>query len=87
MAKRGLLKPSFQLIALLLLLFIMFQWQVATCSSFSWSCDPACQMELTRTRKLSDTQDYSGYVPSPGDYDYNNFYRRQGDVPSPGIGH
>ncbi|KAE8684973.1 Potassium transporter 2 isoform 1 [Hibiscus syriacus] len=43
----------------------------------------------TRRRKLIETkQDYQGDVPSiPSDYDYNDFYRRQGDVPSPGIGH
>ncbi|XVE86032.1 hypothetical protein DITRI_Ditri18aG0003700 [Diplodiscus trichospermus] len=85
MAKKELMKPRFPLLAALLLFSIMFQWQVATCSRFSWSCDPAClQMELTRTRKLLDMQDS---VPSQGDYDYNDFYRRQGDVPSPGIGH
>ncbi|MBA0600756.1 hypothetical protein Gorai_003956 [Gossypium raimondii] len=61
---------------------------MVTSSRFSWStCDPACQMELTRTRRVLEKQDYSGYVPSPDDYDYNGFYRRQGDVPSPGIGH
>ncbi|XWS65607.1 hypothetical protein CRYUN_Cryun05aG0128200 [Craigia yunnanensis] len=88
MAKKELMNPrSLLLIALLLLLSIMFQCKVVT-SRFSWStCDSACQMELTRTRKLLDMQDYSGYVPSSGDYDYNDFYRRQGDVPSPGIGH
>ncbi|XVF41227.1 hypothetical protein PTKIN_Ptkin01aG0263600 [Pterospermum kingtungense] len=90
MAKRELMKPSFLLlIALLLLLSIMSQCKVAT-SRFSWSsCGPACQMELTRTRtrKLLEIQDYSRYVPSPVDYDYNDFYRRQGDVPSPGVGH
>ncbi|MBA0751249.1 hypothetical protein Gogos_000188 [Gossypium gossypioides] len=42
-----------------------------------------------RTRKVLEMeQDYPGEVPSiPSDYDYNDFYRRQGDVPSPGIGH
>ncbi|XVF81941.1 hypothetical protein PTKIN_Ptkin16aG0002700 [Pterospermum kingtungense] len=82
MAKRELMNPIFNLLlAVLLLLSInMFQWQVAT-------CDPACQMESTRTRTRKLMQDYSGYVPSPSDYDYNDFYRRQGDVPSPGVGH
>ncbi|KAE8733407.1 Potassium transporter 2 isoform 1 [Hibiscus syriacus] len=43
----------------------------------------------TRTRELLEMEhDYPGDVPSiPSDYDYNDFYRRQGDVPSPGIGH
>ena len=89
MAKKEMMKPRFLLlIALLLLLSIMFPCKVAA-SRISWrsTCDSACQMELTRTRKLLDVQDYSGYVPNPGDYDYNGFYRRQGDVPSPGIGH
>ncbi|XWS56938.1 hypothetical protein CRYUN_Cryun09bG0128500 [Craigia yunnanensis] len=87
MAKRELMKPSFLLlIALLLLLAIMFHCKVAT-SSFSWSCHPACLMELTRKRKLLDMQRSSGYVPSPDDYDYNDFYGRQGNVPSPGVGH
>ncbi|XVE90973.1 hypothetical protein DITRI_Ditri20bG0118500 [Diplodiscus trichospermus] len=93
MAKRKLIiKLSFLLLiaaSLLLLLSIMFQCKVATSSRFSWSTgDPGSQlMKLTRTRKLLDLQDYSGYVPNPSDYDYNDFYRRQGDVPSPGIGH
>ncbi|KAL4324453.1 hypothetical protein GQ457_11G010070 [Hibiscus cannabinus] len=40
----------------------------------------------TRTREME--QGYRGDVPSiPSDYDYNDFYKRQGDVPSPGIGH
>ncbi|TYH75399.1 hypothetical protein ES332_D04G015800v1 [Gossypium tomentosum] len=87
MAKKELImKPSFLhlfLVAALVLSSIM-----VTSSRFSWStCDPACQMELTRTRRVLEKQDYSGYVPSPDDYDYNGFYRRQGDVPSPGIGH
>ncbi|KAH1038050.1 hypothetical protein J1N35_039793 [Gossypium stocksii] len=87
MAKKELImKPSFLhlfLVAALVLSSIM-----VTSSRFSWStCDPACQMELARTRRVLEKQDYSGYVPSPDDYDYNGFYRRQGDVPSPGIGH
>ncbi|MBA0781101.1 hypothetical protein Gotri_002056 [Gossypium trilobum] len=87
MAKKELImKPSFLhlfLVAALVLSSIM-----VTSSRFSWStCDPACLMELTRTRRVLEKQDYSGYVPSPDDYDYNGFYRRQGDVPSPGIGH
>ncbi|WRX12431.1 hypothetical protein QQP08_004918 [Theobroma cacao] len=88
MAKREqMIKPNFLLLAVLVL-FMMFQCKVASSSRFSWSCDPACQMELTRTRKLLDMQQkYSGDVPSPADYDYNDFYRRQGDVPSPGVGH
>ncbi|OMO89996.1 hypothetical protein COLO4_19450 [Corchorus olitorius] len=80
------------LLALLLILSTtMFHCNMAT-SRFSWSCDhqSACdpgQKESTRTRKPLDMQDYSGYLPSPSDYDYNDFYRRQGDVPSPGVGH
>ncbi|KAK8574613.1 hypothetical protein V6N12_062303 [Hibiscus sabdariffa] len=74
-------------IALLLLVSIL-------CSNikFRWSCEPASasawRMESkTRRTRLLVKQDYAGYVPSPDDYDYNGFYRRQGDVPSPGVGH
>ncbi|XVF24319.1 hypothetical protein REPUB_Repub13aG0117500 [Reevesia pubescens] len=89
MEKRELMKTSFVLLiaVLLLLSIIMFQCKVASTGRFSWSDDPAfLQVEVrSRTRKLM--QGYSGYVPSLGDYDYNDFHRRQGDVPSPGIGH
>lgn len=46
--------------------------------------------EAARTQKLLDVAGNDDYnfgdqaLPPPNDYD---FYRRQGDVPSPGVGH
>ncbi|XVF00373.1 hypothetical protein REPUB_Repub03eG0280000 [Reevesia pubescens] len=84
MGKMELMKHSFLLlITVLLLLSIMFQCKVvATSRRFSWSSD------LSTRKLLENMQDYPGNVPSiPDDSDYNDFYRRQGDVPSPGSGH
>ncbi|GMI86177.1 hypothetical protein HRI_002287000 [Hibiscus trionum] len=76
---RGMAKKELMsVIALLLLVSIMY-----SSIKFRWSCEPAssCRIEsTTRRTRLLEKQDYS-------DYDYNGFYRRQGDVPSPGIGH
>ncbi|GKU91248.1 hypothetical protein SLEP1_g5148 [Rubroshorea leprosula] len=77
-------KAASILLLVMFLPFLMFQYKVTT--RFSRSCSPACHMEVTRTRKLYVmAQDFGG---GDDDYDYNNnFYRRQGDVPSPGVGH
>ncbi|GLT74522.1 hypothetical protein SLA2020_463120 [Shorea laevis] len=91
MAKREQ-KASFMLLIIIVLL--LFQCKVATV--FSRSCSsPPCHIKLTTTatRKLyamgghysTRSQDEDGR----DDYNDNNngFYRRQGDVPSPGVGH
>ncbi|GLT94597.1 hypothetical protein SLE2022_123280 [Rubroshorea leprosula] len=95
MAKREQ-KASFMLLILIILL--LFHCKVATV--FSRSCSsPPCHIKLTAiatataTRKLyamgghysTRSQDEGGR----DDYNDNNngFYRRQGDVPSPGVGH
>lgn len=74
---------------------LMFQCTMAAATT-SRSCgnnNPLCECDLKvfikgRTRKLmEEDDDYSG---GGGDDYYDNndgFYRRQGDVPSPGIGH
>ncbi|KAJ6291100.1 hypothetical protein OIU76_023203 [Salix suchowensis] len=73
-------KPATHLLMLAILLFFMFQSKAA--SRFGTNC-LACRVdEGTRTQKLADMEDDSG--DGNGDYDY---YRRYGDVPSPGIGH
>ncbi|KAK8542322.1 hypothetical protein V6N13_137102 [Hibiscus sabdariffa] len=79
MGKKELKTPSLlQLFAVLLLLTISSAGCMAEATSRLSSS--------TRTREME--QDYRGDVPTiPGDYDYNDFYKRQGDVPSPGIGH
>ncbi|KAE8679318.1 Potassium transporter 2 isoform 1 [Hibiscus syriacus] len=82
MAKKELKNPSFLLLfALLLLLTTSSQCRAEGIGRLSSS--------TKTTRKVLELeQDYPGDVPStPSDYDYNDFYRRQGDVPSPGIGH
>ncbi|GMI84960.1 hypothetical protein HRI_002165300 [Hibiscus trionum] len=82
MAKKELKNPSFLLLFALLLL-------LATRSRCTAEASSRLRSTKTTTRELFETeQDYPGDVPSiPSDYDYNDFYRRQGDVPSPGIGH
>ncbi|GMJ11830.1 hypothetical protein HRI_004852200 [Hibiscus trionum] len=81
MAKKELKNPSFLLLLALLLVLTISSGCMAEASSRLSSS--------TRRRKVLEIeQDYPGDVPSiPSDYDYNDFYRRQGDVPSPGIGH
>ncbi|KAE8702633.1 Potassium transporter 2 isoform 1 [Hibiscus syriacus] len=82
MAKTELKKPSFLLLFALLLLLMTSSRLMAEATGRLSS--PA----KTRRTLIETEQDYQGYVPSiPSDYDYNDFYRRQGDVPSPGIGH
>ncbi|KAK8546054.1 hypothetical protein V6N13_067292 [Hibiscus sabdariffa] len=83
MAKKELKNPSFLLLFALLLL-------VATRSRCTAEVAGrrSSPTKTTRRKVLEMEQDYPGDVPSiPSDYDYNDFYRRQGDVPSPGIGH
>ncbi|TYH32713.1 hypothetical protein ES332_D13G008400v1 [Gossypium tomentosum] len=86
MAMKELKKPSFLLgFALLLLLLMMMISSQSMADAEMMKVKPT----KARTRKVLEMeQDYPGEVPSiPSDYDYNDFYRRQGDVPSPGIGH
>lgn len=84
MARKNL-KPKLLIIALVLF-SLMFQCKAAT--RF-----PAAYYHLgdaVGTQKLLDVAGNDDYnfgdqaPPSPDDYD---FYRRQGDVPSPGVGH
>ncbi|KAE8686614.1 Potassium transporter 2 isoform 1 [Hibiscus syriacus] len=81
MAKKELRKPTFLFLFALLLLLMTSSSQ---CRAEGIS---RLSSSTKTTRKLLE-QDYPGHFPSvPSDYDYNDFYRRQGDVPSPGIGH
>ncbi|GKU98245.1 hypothetical protein SLEP1_g11274 [Rubroshorea leprosula] len=97
MAKREQ-KASFMLLIIIILL--LFQCKVATV--FSRSCSsPPCHIKLTATATATATATrklyamgghYSTRSQDEGgrdDYNDNNngFYRRQGDVPSPGVGH
>lgn len=67
-----------QVLMVVFLIFFMFQSKVASRTGMI-SCTLACHVdEGTRTQEHADMEDDSG------DYDY---YRRYGDVPSPGIGH
>ncbi|OAY46376.1 hypothetical protein MANES_07G139800v8 [Manihot esculenta] len=75
-------KASALLLTLVLLMSLMFQCKVAT--RIGKDCAPACLVERRGTEKHLDMEDDSGDESGQGDYDY---YRRYGDVPSPGIGH
>ncbi|KAI9377381.1 hypothetical protein POPTR_019G056601v4 [Populus trichocarpa] len=76
MARREFMSTT-QVLMVVFLVFFMFQSKVA--SRIGMSCTLACHVdEGTRTQEHVDMEDDSG------DYDY---YRRYGDVPSPGIGH
>lgn len=67
-----------QVLMVVFLIFFMFQSKVASRTGMI-SCTLACHVdEGTRTQEHADMEDDSR------DYDY---YRRYGDVPSPGIGH
>ncbi|OAY38310.1 hypothetical protein MANES_10G004600v8 [Manihot esculenta] len=75
-------KASALLLILVLFLSLMFQCKVAT--RIGKDCGLACQVERRGTKKHVDIEDDSGDEAGEGEYDY---YRRYGDVPSPGVGH
>lgn len=76
-------KGSTHVLIVVVLLFSMFHCKEAT--RIGSGCAIACHVEAgTGKQKHVHMQDYSGDEPGPGDYDY---YRRYGDVPSPGAGH
>ncbi|KAK8651464.1 hypothetical protein V6N13_141065 [Hibiscus sabdariffa] len=71
MAKKEIKKPSFLLLFALLLL--------VTARSRCTAEVTSSPTKTTRRKVLEMEQDYPGDVPSiPSDYDYNDFYRRQG---------
>lgn len=88
MARRGS-KPGFELIVVALLLSLMCQEIAATsrlrskesCSSSGIACHSG-------SHKLIEMEDYGPADKSAphDDYDYD-FYRKHGDIPSPGAGH
>ena len=66
-----------QVLMVVFLVFFMFQSKVASRIGVM-SCTLACHVdEGTRTQEHADMEDDSG----------DDYYRRYGDVPSPGIGH
>ncbi|KDP21667.1 hypothetical protein JCGZ_03338 [Jatropha curcas] len=78
-------KASNLFLMLVVLLFFMFQCEVA--SRVGLDCGLACQVERRGAEKnVKMEEDDSGEEAGEagGDYDY---YRRYGDVPSPGVGH
>lgn len=93
MATRGS-KPRFVLIIVLpLLLSLMCQEIVATGRLRSKkegcvSTGIACHVKVTGSHDPLEMDEYGqAYVSPPhDDYDYD-FYRKHGDIPSPGVGH
>lgn len=83
-------KSTTHVVMVVFLMFLMFQCKVATSRRIGKGCALACNDHVHEaagtagsTRKPADMEDY-GDGNGQGDYDY---YRRYGDVPSPGIGH
>lgn len=90
MARRDL-KASLVLTISLLLFSLMLQCKEATRFGSSFrpglcNCE-AATVAASETRRLLDMEgDYNSKDETPPQNDYD-YYRRQGDVPSPGIGH
>lgn len=83
-------KPKFVLIVLVLLLCLMCQEIAATgrlrSNEGCTSAGTACHVKVTGLHEALETKDYGQGDESPPHYDYD-FYRKHGDIPSPGVGH
>ncbi|KAJ1429797.1 hypothetical protein SESBI_08204 [Sesbania bispinosa] len=90
MSKRGS-KPRFVFIVLPLLLSLMCQEIEATSRLRSKeNCGIiACHVKITGLHQTLEMEDRQGNQSPPHDgYDYDyDFYRKHGDIPSPGAGH
>ncbi|KAJ0044717.1 hypothetical protein Pint_06640 [Pistacia integerrima] len=71
----------------LVLFSLMLQCKVATRFGSSFSPGLCNSTATAGTRKLLNIEDdYNSEDETPPQNDYD-YYRRQGDVPSPGVGH
>lgn len=89
-------KPRFVVTVLALLLCLISQEIAATSRSLisreqklCSSSGHECHVRVTWFRKALEMEDYGDQgdeSPPHDDYDYD-FYRKHGDIPSPGVGH
>ena len=93
MARRGILEPSFALIVVMLFLSLMFQEIAATSRSLcskqeGCNANTKCNNKATtpETEYYAQEGDHQAPPMQTDNYDYD-FYRKHGDIPSPGAGH